>query len=70
MDRTRIKINSVETDLNYAQQIFEKMLDESQGLEINWEQSGIAKQKRYIESLEFEIFLESKKKQRFFFFFY
>lgn len=70
MEKTRLKINIAETDLDYAQQIFEKMLNESEGLEINWEQSGIAQQKRLLESLNFEIYILRKKKKRYFFFYY
>jgi len=62
VEKTRLTINQLENELDYARQIYENMLKESTGLRIDWEQSGIAKQKRLVESLEFEI--ENLRKKR------
>ncbi len=67
---TQLQINIIETDLHSAEQVFQKMLLDTKNLEIDWDQSGIGRQKRIIERMQRELVELRSKRIRFLFFYY
>lgn len=69
-ENTKLKLEILESDIHYSEQDFAKMLKDSEGEEINWERSGIANKKRYIERLHFDVKMLQKKQRHFLILFY
>jgi hypothetical protein len=68
--KTRLQIHIIEDELSSAQEVFEKMLIETQGQEINWGWSGIGNQKTVIDRMQNELAgLKAKRKRLGIFFF-
>jgi hypothetical protein len=68
--KTRLQIHIIEDELLSAQEVFEKMLIETQGQEINWGWSGIGNQKMVIDRMQNELAeLKAKRKRLGIFFF-
>ena len=67
---TRLQIHIIEDELLSAEQVFEKMLIETKGQEINWGWSGIGNQKTVIDRMQNELAdLKAKRKRLGIFFF-
>ena len=69
-ENTRLRIHKIESELEHDEKLFQKMLKEVEGVEVDWDYSGIGTKKRRIEQLKKErTQLESKKKRLHIFFY-
>lgn len=69
-ENTRLRIYKIESELEHDEKLFQKMLKEVEGVEVDWDYSGIGTKKRRIEQLKREkILLESKRTRLHIFFF-
>jgi hypothetical protein len=67
---TQLQINIVETELHSAEQVFQMMLQDSENQEIDWDRSGIGRQKRVIERMQRDLVVLESKRIRFLLFYY
>lgn len=69
-ENTRLRIHKIESELEHDEKIFQKMLKEVEGVEVDWDNSGIGTQRRRIEQLKEEKTLLKSKKTRLHIFFF